>query len=244
VNPGARHEEGARYKALQHDWDVSTEEAYAVQQRLAPLVSTSNGVSKRPGLAAGLAVASPGHRGSLAAAAVLLSLPDLRVIQIHVVSGKTEFPYLPGLKAFREAPLLLEALGLLSSRPDFVIVNGHGLAHPRRFGLACHLGVRTSLPTIGIASTALVGSFDPPGLEKGSWTPLEDGAEMIGAVLRTKEATRPIHASIGHQIDLPSVVKWTLACCVDDRLPEPLREALRAARRSNRGTGVLSSDGE
>lgn len=153
------------------------------------------------------------------------------MLEVQVVSGKTEFPYVPGLLAFREAPLLLDALGRLSPRQDLVIVNGHGLAHPRRFGLACHLGVLSGLPTIGFASTAIVGPFGLPGLEKGAWTPLEEGGETIGAVLRTSEATRPAFVSIGHLVDLPSAIKWTLACCLDYRLPEPLREALRAARK-------------
>ena len=231
MNAASGDQERALHEGLRHDWDVSPAEACAVQRRLAPMVSTRNGVSPRPRLAAGLSVSSPGDQGWMAAAAALLSLPDLRVIQVQVVCGKTEFPYLPGLLAFREAPLLLDALGLLSPKPDFVIVNGHGLAHPRRFGLACHLGVLTGLPTIGFASTALVGSCGPPGLEKGAWTPLEEAGETIGAVLRTREATRPVYVSIGHLVDLPSAIKWTLACCADNRSPEPLREAHRAARR-------------
>ena len=142
--------------AALHDWNVSQEEGRSIQRRLAPLVSTFNALPARPRFVAGLDVSPPDAWGRLTAAAVLLSLPDLNVIQVHRSIGRPTFPYVPGLLAFRETPLLLQALNLLETTPDFVIVNGHGLAHPRRFGLACHLGVLTGIPTIGCASRLLV----------------------------------------------------------------------------------------
>ena len=160
-----------------------------------------------------------------------MSLPDLDVIQVQLAVGRTTFPYVPGLLAFREAPLLLQAMNLLETTPEIVIVDGHGLAHPRGFGLACHLGVVTGIPTIGCADRPLVGRHDPPGSVKGSWTSLMEEGKPIGAVLRTRTATRPIIVSIGHGVDLNSAIKWTLACCPNYRLPEPLRVARLAARQ-------------
>ena len=214
-----------------HDWNVSQKEAHSIQRRLAPLVSTFNFLPEQPRLVAGLDLSPPDAAGRLTAAAVLLGLPDLDVIQVQLVTGRTTFPYVPGLLAFREAPLLLEAMNLLGATPDFVMVNGHGVAHPRRFGLACHLGVLTGIPTFGCASRSLVGYHDPPGPVKGSWTLLMEETKPIGAVLRTRTETRPIFVSIGHGVDLDTAIKWTLACCPNFRFPEPLWVARSKARQ-------------
>ena len=217
--------------AALHDWNLSQEEAGFLQRRLALLVSTCNALPEQPRFVAGVGVSPPDARGRLTAAVVLMSLPDLNVIQVHRSTGRATFPYVPGLLAFREAPLLLPAMNLLETRPDFVFVDGHGLAHPRGFGLACHLGVLTGIPTIGCASRPLVGYHDPPGPVKGSWTYLMEEGTPIGAVVRTRSGTRPIFVSIGHRVDLDSAIKWTLACCPTFRLPGPLRVARRAARQ-------------
>ena len=208
-----------------HPWDVSNHEARAVQQRLAPLVSRSNAIPEHPTLVAGVDASPPDHNGRSVAAVALLSLPDLEVVEVKRAIGKVEFPYVPGLLAFREAPCLLEALSLLTTPPDFVLVDGHGLAHPLRFGLACHLGVLTGLPTIGCAKSLLVGTHDPPEQERGAYAPLSEGDEVIGVALRTREGTRPVYVSIGHRVDLDAAVKWTLTCSAGFRLPEPLRVA-------------------
>ncbi len=130
---------------------------------------------------------------------------------------------------------MLEAVALLDRAPDFFIVMGHGLAHPRRFGLACYLGVFADSLTIGCAGTPLTGTSVAPAREAGAWSPVEDEGEVIGAVLRTREGTRPVHVSVGHKLDLESAVGLTLACCAGYRMPEPLREARRAARASHLG---------
>ena len=203
-------------------WDVSADEARAVQRRLAPQVNRSNEIPEQPTLVAGVDVSPPDASGCAVAAVALLSLPDLKAVEVRRTGGKITFPYIPGLLAFREVPCLLEVLSLLSTSPDFVLVDGHGLAHPLRFGLACHLGVLTGLPTIGCAKSLLVGTHEPPEQERGACVPLTEGDEDIGVALRTRESTRPVYVSIGHRVDLGAAVKWTLACCAGFRLPEPL----------------------
>jgi len=213
-----------------HPWNVPADEARSVQRRLAPQVSRSNAIPDQPTLVAGVDASPPDARGWALGAVVLLSLPDLEVVEVCRAKGKVTFPYIPGLLSFREAPCLLEALSLLSTSPDFVLVDGHGLAHPRKFGLACHLGVLTGLPTIGCAKSILVGTHGPPQGARGAFTPLSEGDEKIGLSLRTRENTRPVYVSIGHRVDLDKAVKWTLACCAGFRLPEPLRLAHQATR--------------
>ena len=213
-----------------HPWNVSADEARAVQRRLTHQVSRSNAIPEQPTLVAGVEASPPDARGWALGTVALLSLPDLEVVEVRRAMGKVTFPYIPGLLAFREAPCLLEALSLLSTSPDFVLVDGHGLAHPRRFGLACHLGVLTGLPTIGCAKSLLVGTHDPPEQERGAYAPLNGIDEVIGVALRTRESTRPVYVSVGHRVDLDTAVKWTLACCTRFRLPEPLRMAHQATR--------------
>ena len=194
------------------------------------MVSAVNTVCEAPRLAAGVNVSPPDAGGGVRAAAALLSLPDLQVVQVTLAAAIIKYPYLPGLLAFRVAPAMLEALGLLESASDFIIVEGHGLAHPRGFGLACHLGVLTGFPTIGCAGAVLVGTNDPPAAEKGAWAPLRVGNEVVGAVLRTRDGARPVYVSVGSGVDLDAAIKWTLECCSKYRNPEPLRVARRAAR--------------
>ena len=216
-----------------HSWDITEDEARAVQRQLAPLVSRSNAIPEHPTLVAGVDVSPPDPNRRTVGAVALLSLPDLEVVEVKRVIGKFRFAYIPGLLAFREAPCLLEALSLLTTPPDFLLVDGHGLAHPRRFGLACHLGVLTGLPTIGCAKSVLVGTHDPPGQERGAYATLSEIDEVIGVALRTRESTRPVYVSIGHRVDLDAAVKWTLACCAGFRLPEPLRVAHQATREGH-----------
>jgi deoxyribonuclease V len=166
--------------------------------------------------------------------AVLIYLPDLEVAQVAQAICKITFPYIPGLLAFREAPCVLEAISRVGTTPDLVIVDGHGLAHPRRFGLACHVGVLTGLPTIGCARSILIGTHGPVGTGKGAWVAVKDGDEVIGASLRTRDRVKPVYVSIGHKVDLPSAIRWTLACCGKYRLPEPLRIARKSAREKMR----------
>ena len=146
-----------------------------------------------------------------------------------MAEGITDFPYVPGLLSFREAPILLEALAGLRSRPDVILVDGQGTAHPRRFGIACHLGLAIDVPTIGCAKSRLVGNHQEPDEEKGAWTHLMHHREPIGAVVRTRTGVRPIYVSPGNNIDLDSSVRWALACSPRYRVPVPTRLAHRAA---------------
>jgi deoxyribonuclease V len=170
-------------------------------------------------------------------AAVTLSLPSLAVVERAVCSWPTRFPYVPGLLSFREAPVLLDALARLEARPDVLMVDGQGLAHPRRFGLACHVGVLAGIPAIGVAKSRLIGEHGDPGVERGSWARLKDGGETIGAVLRTRRAVRPIYVSIGHRVSLAAATRLVLRCCTRYRLPEPIRAADRLSREHRGAPG-------
>lgn len=212
-----------------HPWNVSVEEARDIQVRLASQVSFSDAVPEQPEYVVGTDISGPDDQGMVCAAAVVLRLPSLQVVEVKRIQGVPGFPYVPGLLSFREAPLVLEALGRLAITPDFLLVDGQGLAHPRRFGLACHLGLLTGLPTIGCAKSLLQGRYAALGQEKGAWASLEDRGEVVGAALRTREGARPIYVSIGHRVDLSSALRWVLACCTGYRLPEPTRLAHLAA---------------
>ena len=141
----------------------------------------------------------------------------------------TQMPYIPGLLSFREIPAVLAAWEQLTVLPDLLLCDGQGLAHPRRFGLACHLGLLLDLPTIGVAKSRLIGSHVPPAPDKGSWQPLEDKGEVIGAVLRTRANVTPVYVSSGHRVSLRTAVAWTLRCVTRYRLPETTRAAHRLA---------------
>lgn len=177
---------------------------------------------------AGLDVAYDGDR--LAAAVVVLDLADLSVRDTAVVSGRPAFPYIPGLFAFREIPALLAALEKLTVRPEVLVCDGQGLAHPRRFGLASHLGVLTGLPAFGVGKTLLVGEYEPVGDERGARSPLIDAGETVGAVLRTQTGVKPVFVSAGHRIDLDASCQLTLRLATRYRLPETTRAADRACR--------------
>ncbi|WP_328322381.1 endonuclease V [Kribbella sp. NBC_00382] len=177
---------------------------------------------------AGLDVAYDGDE--LAAAVVVLDGQSLAEVDRATVLGRTTFPYVPGLFAFREVPVLLEALGKLSVTPDLLVCDGQGLAHPRRFGLACHLGVLTGLPTIGVAKNAFVGEFSEPAAGRGASSDLVLDGDVVGAVVRTREAVKPVFVSVGHRVDLPTAVAHTLHLTPSYRLPETTRAADHACR--------------
>ncbi len=217
--------------SLRHDWVVPDEEAIEIQRRLAPLVSRTSALPETPSLIAGVDVSGADEQGFATAAATLLRFPGFEVEEVAQASAVLEIRYKRSLLSFREVPLILAALERLSTTPDLVLVDGHGIAHPRRFGLASHTGLLTGLPTIGCAKSLLLGSHGPLGNRKGAQSALQEDGEVIGTALRSKDSTRPIYVSIGHKLDLESAVEWVLACCVSYRLPEPLRTAHQAARR-------------
>ncbi len=214
-----------------HDWDISPTEAVALQRELSGQLRVDRSLPETAvQTIAGVDLSPPdAESGRVRGAAVVVAWPSLEVLEVSTAEGIADFPYVPGLLSFREAPILLEALAGLRSTPDVILVDGQGTAHPRRFGIACHLGLAIDVPTIGCAKSRLVGDYEEPGEEKGAWTPLEHKNDVIGAVVRTRTAVNPIYVSPGNTIDLESSVRWALACSPRYRVPVPTRLAHRAA---------------
>ncbi len=212
-----------------HSWNLSPAEAVGVQRGLAGLVREEP-LSASPRTIAGIDVSVRDKR--VRAAVVVVAYPDLAVVEESVVQGDVVFPYVPGLLSFREIPAILPALEKLRTEPDLFITDGHGRAHPRRFGIAAHLGVLLGKPAFGVAKTRLVGRYEEPLPAKGSVSPLMDQDEQIGAVLRTRDGVRPVFVSVGHRITLPEAVELALACAPRYRIPEPTRLAHRLSKTS------------
>jgi deoxyribonuclease V len=209
-----------------HRWDVSTNEAIAIQRQLRDQVLTTNGITLAAlRTIAGIDASYQGTTGQAKAAIVVLTFPELEVIEQAVATRPSSFPYVPGLLSFREAPVVLDALSALRVRPDLLMCDGQGYAHPRRLGLASHHGVYLGMPSVGCAKSRLIGSYEEPGPTQGSVSPLTDHGEVIGMVLRSKTSTRPLFISSGHMIDLATAVELVLRCLRGFRLPEPTRLA-------------------
>ena len=211
-----------------HGWQVSIAEAMDIQMSLSAQVSRSGEVIT-PHFIAGVDIAVNKGEVMATGAVVVLNYPELELVETKVVTGKLDFPYVPGLLSFRESPLILAACERLTLTPDLILVDGQGLAHPRRMGLACHLGLFLNTPTIGCAKSRLCGSHGEPGAEPGSSAELVDRGEVIGAALRTKLGVKPVYVSTGHKVDLQTAIRWVLECCRGYRLPEPARLAHLAA---------------
>jgi deoxyribonuclease V len=209
-----------------HSWSLPADEAVKVQAELAKKVRIE-APPEELRTVAGLDAAYAGDR--CLAAVVVWDLTAAAVVETAAALLAPVSPYRSGLLAFREAPALLAALGKLEKVPDVLLCDGHGLAHPRRFGLACHLGLLTGLPALGCAKRRLVGGWAEPGAERGEFSLLLDGCEAVGAVLRTRSGVKPVFVSVGHRIDLESAVELVLTCGGGFRLPEPLRRADRLA---------------
>ncbi|MFC2071905.1 deoxyribonuclease V [Chloroflexota bacterium] len=211
-----------------HGWQISIPQALDWQHRLAAQVSRNSEVIA-PHFIAGVDISVGRAQGMATGAIVVLSYPELRVMETKVARGRLDFPYIPGLLSFRESPLTLAAGEGLSITPDLILVDGQGIAHPRRFGLACHLGLFWDRPTIGCAKSRLCGSHEESGLESGSYSEVVDRGETIGVALRTRPGVKPVYVSIGHKVDLETAIHWVLECCRGYRLPEPTRLAHLAA---------------
>ncbi|MDN5849340.1 MAG: deoxyribonuclease V [Nitrococcus sp.] len=220
-----------------HDWAVTPKQAIALQRKLAARVLLQPG-PKNVRCIAGVDTGFVDHGRTARAAVVVLSFPQLAPLEIQTAFEPTPFPYIPGLLSFRELPAVLRALEKLSALPDLVLCDGQGIAHPRRLGIAAHLGVVTGLRTIGVGKSRLIGEYREPGQEKGCVVPLMDAQQRIGSVVRTRTAVRPLFVSPGHRTDHDRAVQWTLACTRRYRLPEPIRMADRvaSARRAQKGT--------
>jgi len=211
-----------------HSWQVSVTEALDIQRRLASQVSR-NGEVATPHFIAGVDISAQKAQGMATGAVVVLNYPELRLVETKVVQAKLDFPYIPGLLSFRESPLTLAACERLGVTPDLILVDGQGIAHPRRLGLASHLGLLLNTLTIGCAKSLLCGVHEVPGVEPGSYAEVVDRGEVIGVALRTKLGVKPIYVSIGHKVDLQTAIYWVMKCCRGYRLPEPTRLAHLAA---------------
>lgn len=207
-----------------HDWGLSPKQAVAFQKQLADRVDLRSPLTDYR-LVAGADVSYDRHAGRMYGAVVVLRAEDLAVVEQGLVSQSIRFPYIPGLLSFREAPVVLAAFEKLRREPDVVLLDGQGYAHPRRFGLACHVGLWLGIPTLGCAKSLLLGTHGRLGARAGSVAPLKDQGEVIGMAVRTRASTRPVYVSAGHKIDLPSAVQVVLATCRGYRLPEPTRQA-------------------
>ena len=216
--------------SFDHPWDVSPKEAAAIQERLSKAVVTADDLGPVRTVA-GVDIGFLEENTITRAAVVVLSFPDLQLLDQAVVHRPTSFPYVPGLLSFREAPSALDALSQLSVRPDLLLCDGQGRAHPRRFGLACHLGLLSDIPAIGVAKSRLVGEHQGVGEERGSRQPLMLDGEIIGTVLRTRTGVKPLYISIGHRISLETAVDYVLRCAPKYRLPETTRQADKLASR-------------
>ncbi|MGW4960063.1 endonuclease V [Nonomuraea sp. NPDC004186] len=210
-----------------HPWPTTTAEAEAVQDRLRGRVELTGPADFS--LVAGLDVHYHGD-DDLTAAVVVLDAGTMATVEEVTVRGRVAFPYVPGLFAFRELPALVEALERLTVTPDLLICDGYGLAHPRGFGLACHLGVLTGLPALGVGKTPFVGTHEPPGQERGDWAPIVHEGAVVGRALRTQREIKPVYVSQGHRISLDTVTDQVLRLAPRYRLPDPIRRADHLAR--------------
>lgn len=215
-----------RIPPVPHRWAVTPKQAVDIQQRLAATVRSrppKNGIR----LVAGVDAAFSRDGTRCIAAAVVWDVDEGSALEQRLAIRPLRFPYVPGLLSFREAPAIIDALRKLRCEPDAIMCDAHGLAHPRRFGLACHIGVLCRRPTIGCAKSVLIGEFTVPKPERGSRTALRDRGERIGTVLRTRSGVKPVFVSVGHRVNLRTAERIVLACATGYRLPEPTRRADR-----------------
>ncbi|WP_433281561.1 endonuclease V [Pseudonocardia xinjiangensis] len=213
-------------------WPHDVAGAVEMQRQVAEQVDIPAHTVPTPTTVAGLDISYDTGSDRIIAAAVVAELATGAIVEQVVVAGVAQFPYVPGLLAFREIPMLLQALWPLRTVPDVLICDGQGIAHPRRCGLACHLGVLTGRPALGCAKTRFIGTHDEPGPQRGDHTPLYDGADLIGTALRTQRDVKPVYVSPGHGIGIAQSCQIVLALCSTYRLPDPIRHADHISRRA------------
>ncbi len=237
-----RGERGVR-PVRRHRWNLTPREAIALQNRMRAGLIIRGG-PRSPRLVAGADVAYDKASAMCFAAVVVMRSPEMELVECATAVGKTSFPYVPGLLTFREGPILLAAFGGLRTRPDIVIFDGQGLAHPRRFGLASHMGYLLDIPSIGCAKSILVGEHGPLGARAGDFAWLMDKDERIGAALRTRDNVRPIYVSPGHRVGFRPALRLALSAITRFRVPEPTRMAdMMVARLKRERLGAASSSG-
>ncbi len=225
---------------INHSWNLTESEATFLQQDLAAKVIKIDQL-KEIHLVSGVDVAYEKNGDKLVAAVVILDTNTLDIIETVTAEDRVQFPYIPGLFSFRELPPIIKAFAKLNHPPDLVVCDGQGYAHPRRFGLACHLGVIFDIPTIGCGKTRLLGEHKEPDTERGAIAPLSDSSEVIGNVLRTQNGINPIYVSIGHRISLATACSWVLKLSPKYRLPETIRQADQAVRIALKKVQLASS---
>lgn len=210
-----------------HEWNLNPNAAATLQSQLAGRVIRTDQLKGEVQRVAGVDMAINEENGMARAAVVLLSYPELKILERHVYEEPVRMPYIPGLLSFRETPCILGAFDHLHEQPDLVMVDGQGIAHPRYLGIASHLGLWLDLPTIGCAKSILRGHYNEKALdeEAGSWVPLVYKGETVGAVVRTRSHVKPMFISLGHRISLETSLHYVLACSKGYRLPEPTRQA-------------------
>lgn len=211
-----------------HAWPQTSEAAIAIQQQLRDQVITQDQLGT-VNLVAGVDVGFESGGAITRAAVAVLSFPDLKLVEQAIARLPTSFPYVPGLLSFREIPAVLEALAQLQTPPDLLLCDGQGIAHPRRLGIASHIGLLVDLPTVGVGKSLLVGKYEEPPNDRGAWTPLHHRGETIGAVLRTRPGTKPLYISSGHRVSLPTALDYVMRCTTKFRLPETTRFAHKLA---------------
>ncbi len=212
-----------------HAWPDNREDAIAIQESLRSRVIAEDRLGEVR-YVAGVDVGYETATGMARAAVAVLSFPDLQVVETAIARRPETFPYIPGFLSFREVPAVLDVLGQLKQVPDLLLCDGQGIAHPRAFGLACHIGVLTDLPAIGVAKSRLVGKHEEVGSDRGSQVPLIYKGETVGVVLRSRTNVRPLYISIGHRISLPTAIDYTMRCLTKYRLPETTRRADRLSK--------------
>ena len=211
-----------------HDWPLTVAEAIAIQEQLRGEIITSDQLGTVQ-YVAGVDMGFEADGTISRAAVAVLSFPELQLQESAIARRPTSFPYVPGFLSFREIPAVLDALEKINTIPDLILCDGQGIAHPRRFGIACHLGLLINMPTIGVAKSLLVGKHESVPDEKGSWQPLRHRGEIIGAVLRTRLGTKPLYISSGHRVSLPTAIEYVMRCTPKYRLPETTRIADKLA---------------
>ncbi len=211
-----------------HVWPLTVAEAIVIQQQLRSEVTTTDRLEPVQ-YVAGVDMGFEASGTISRAAVAVLSFPDLQLQESAIARRPTSFPYVPGFLSFREIPAILDALEKVSIIPDLILCDGQGIAHPRRFGIACHLGIIIDIPTIGVAKSLLIGKHQEVPEQRASWQPLVDRGEMIGAVLRTRPKTKPLYISTGHRVSLPTAIEYVLRCTPKYRLPETTRIADKLA---------------
>jgi deoxyribonuclease V len=209
---------------MQHEWPTTVEEAQLVQQRLRERVVARDEFGALRTVA-GVDAGYEDEGNTARAVVVVLAYPSLEPLDYTVARRPARFPYIPGFLSFREGPAVIAALEALRVAPDMLICDGQGIAHPRRLGIASHIGVLTGMPAIGCAKSLLVGTHPPVPDERGAWVPLTHRREQIGAVLRTRPGVKPVYVSIGHRVALPTAIDIVMSCVTKYRLPETTRLA-------------------